>query len=489
MPTRELPARPNLDQYRKQAKELLKAIRSGDREALERVRRSHARSDVDAGSIVLADAQLVIAREHGIDSWTKFAERIDAMLGDRAPKAVWHRVEQAVLTGDAAALEALIRECGTTLRQNPGMSWVGDLRQDGLGNRTAGDALPDARSIIAAKLHFGSWDDYIAFTEALRDPSSLVASFEAAVDAIVSGDLGALERLLRQYPELIRLRSRRRHRATLLIYVGANGVEQYRQRTPKNAPRIAEVLLDAGAEVDAVGDMYRGTTTLGLVATSVHPVQAGVQEALIDLLVARGASLDRAVAPDYTRGHVVNACLANGRGEGAERVATRGAHLDLEGAAGVGRLDVVKTFFNEDGSLTSRATPDEMKSGFKWACAYGHLEVVRFLLQGTMDLAERHRGETALHHASYGGHTAIVALLLDRGAPVNAEDETWANTPLGWALYAWSNAPGGPKPDRYYEVVDLLIAAGGVVQPDWLDDERIATDVRMRAALGRTPAR
>lgn len=484
MPARNLPARPDLDQYKKQAKELLKAIRAGDREALDRLRRSHVRPDREAASVVLADAQLVIAREHGLESWPRFVEQIDTMLGERSPKVLWRRVERAVLDGDATALDALIRDHGATLRQNPGQSWVGDLRQNALGNRVVGDALPDARAIIAAKLDFDSWDRYVAFTEALRDPQSLVAPFEAAVDAIVAGDIETLNRLLHDHPALIQMRSMRRHRSTLLLYVGANGVEGYRQRTPKNAPRIAEILLDAGAEVDAVGDMYRGTTTLGLVATSVHPVQAGVQEALIDLLVARGASLDRAVAPDYTRGRVVNACLANGRGEGAALVAQRGAPLDLEGAAGVGRLDIVRTFLDEEGHLTSGATQDELKSGFAWACAYGHIDVVRFLLDRGVDVAALHRGETPLHHAAFGGHAAVVALLLERAAPVNVKDETWQGTPLDWALFSWSHAPSDERSDRYVAVVDRLIAAGAVVDPKWLDDERIAADARMVAALG-----
>jgi ankyrin repeat protein len=157
--------------------------------------------------------------------------------------------------------------------------------------------------------------------------------------------------------------------------------------------------------------MYRCTTPLGLVATSVHPVRAGVQGALIDILLNRGASLDRAVAPDYTDGRVVNACLANGRAEGAEFLATRGARLDLEGAAGVGRL--VRSFFNEDGSLKPDATANQMQSGFNWACSYGRLEVVVFLLEKGVNVAERRRGETGLHWAAYGGHVAIVKVLLE----------------------------------------------------------------------------
>jgi len=39
----------------------------------------------------------------------------------------------------------------------------------------------------------------------------------------------------------------RRHHATLLHYVGANGIESFRQKTPANAVDIARLLLDAGA--------------------------------------------------------------------------------------------------------------------------------------------------------------------------------------------------------------------------------------------------
>ena len=404
------------------------------------------------------------------------------------PKAVWQHVEDAVLAGDPGALEQLIREHWAILQENPGGTWIGDLRHDALGNRRDSDSLPDARAIIAAKQDFESWDQFAVFRESLRDPQSPVAQFEAAVDAVVAGDAVTLDRLLRQNPDLIRARSARKHRSTLLHYVGANGFEGYRQRTPKNAVQIARILLDAGADIDAVADMYRGTTTLGLVATSVYPVQAGVQAALIDLLVDRGASLDRAVAPTYTDGRVVNACLANGRGEGAELVAARGASLDLEGAAGVGRLDVVKTFFNDDGTLKSGATPYQMKSGFKWACAYGRLDVVRFLLERGIDVTERHRGETSLHVAAFGGHVETVSLLIQRGAPVGAEDETWAATPLGWAVYAWSMLPPGASPDRYHEVVGLLVGAGAPVRPEWLDDDAITRDPSMLAALeGRRP--
>jgi hypothetical protein len=145
----------------------------------------------------------------------------------------------------------------------------------------------------------------------------------------------------------------------------------------------------------------------------------------------------------------------------------------------------VKTFFDDKGDLTSEATPDDMKSAFKWACTYGHIDVVGFLLDRGIDVGERHRGETPLHVAAGGGHVEIVAVLLQRGASVDAEDEVWAGTPLGWALYGWTNLPAGVTPDRYYAVFDLLIGAGAKAPPEWLDDERVDSDARMVAALGR----
>jgi ankyrin repeat protein len=247
---------------------------------------------------------------------------------------------------------------------------------------------------------------------------------------------------------------------------------------------IAEVLLKAGADVNAVGEMYGGSTTLGLVATSGHPLRSGVQKPLIDTLLAHGASFEIAVAPDYTAGSIVNACLANGRGRAAAQLAERGARLDLEGAAGVGRMDLVKNFFNEDGGLKGGATTEQMKSGFNWASEYGWTRVVDFLLQRGIDVDERHRGATGLHWAALGARVETVKLLLEHKAPVDAEDETWSGSPLGWALHGWLNPSPEIVRDGYYEVVALLVAAGSMVRPEWLASEKVRADPRMLAALG-----
>jgi ankyrin repeat protein len=352
-------------------------------------------------------------------------------------------------------------------------------------------ALADAQFVIAREHGFESWTKFAKHIGAAADTHSAIAQFESAVDAVVAGDVTTLKRLLRQNQDLIQARSTRTHRSTLLHYVAANGVEEFRQRTPKNAVQITETLLDAGAEVDAVADMYGGSTTLGLVATSVHPAQAGVQGALMDVLLAHGASVDGAVAENYTDGHLVNACLVNGRPEAAEFLANRGAPLDLEGAAGVGRLDIVSSFFDEDGSLKSPSTPESVTRAFARACDYGRTEVVEFLLDHGLDVGARlpdegiFRGHTALHLAALGGHVETVKTLLRRHAPVDATDEAFATTPTRWALYAFEEEPQAP-PERYHSAVGLLVDAGATVEPDWLEHEKVRADPQMRAALSST---
>src|SRR5262249_62401753 len=116
--------------------------------------------------------------------------------------------------------------------------------------------------------------------------------FDGAADAVLFGDLETLRELLDEEPSLVHARPPRPHRATLLNYCGANGVEAPRQRTPGNAPAIGELLLNRGADVNATCNLYGGgATTAGLLLTSVYPVRAGVRTALFDVLVKAGSMI------------------------------------------------------------------------------------------------------------------------------------------------------------------------------------------------------
>jgi len=350
----------------------------------------------------------------------------------------------------------------------------------------AAPTLTKAQFQIAREHGFASWPKFAKHVDALARARSPISRFERAVDAIVAGDAAALARLLREDPKLVRARSTRDHNSTLLHYVSANGVEDFRQKTPKNIVAIARMLLDAGADVDAESEAYGGhSTALNLAATSVHPAVAGVQNDLLQLLLDRGARIDG--------GDVVSA-LRNGRGPAAEYLAGRGARLDLEGAAGVGRLDVVKTFFNADGALTPAATPQQMADGFTWACGYGKTAVVEFLLQRGMDVGAKlqNHGQTGLHGAATGGYVDTVELLLKWRAPLDARDDSFDATPLGWALYGWSEGEVHDPRADYHAVVERLVDAGAPVKPAWLtrDDafsSTLSADARMYEALKRRP--
>jgi ankyrin repeat protein len=179
----------------------------------------------------------------------------------------------------------------------------------------------------------------------------------------------------------------------------------------------------------------------------------------LELLLARGASVD-GVPGSW---NLVNACLANGRQLGSEFLADRGAKLDLEGAAGVGRIEPVKTFFNEDGSLNHNATKTQMESGFIWACEYGRAEVADFLLQRGVDKRTYRQFKlTGLHWAAASGDINTVKALLRHGAPLEATN-VWGGTPLGSAIWAATqsdpNDPVWPKPD-WIPIVELLLEAG-----------------------------
>ena len=193
-----LPPRSSLEQYKKRAKDLVKAGSSSDPDAV----------------------------RNWIRSWIETLERL-------ARPASAFPVRYADFTNQ---LEQFIR------------SRIADSKL----------SLTQAQFVIARAHGFESWPKLSKHIDDVSRTNSPSAAFELAADAIVDGDLAKLERLLRENPKLVRQRSTREHQATLLIYVAANGVENYRQRTPMNIVAITEALLEAGANVNATANVYGG---------------------------------------------------------------------------------------------------------------------------------------------------------------------------------------------------------------------------------------
>ena len=90
---------------------------------------------------------------------------------------------------------------------------------------------------------------------------------------------------LDQNPELIHYQSKYGHGASMLHYVGANGVELWRQQLPENLPYLTSILLERGADKNALMKVYgKEMTPLELVQSSEHPFIAGIDQELIELL-------------------------------------------------------------------------------------------------------------------------------------------------------------------------------------------------------------
>lgn len=96
--TKRLPARPNPEFLRKQAKELRRDCRAGLAEAVERLEAHHPRYDeIDVAGLGLQDAQLAVAREYGYASWPRLIEVV-AQVQDAPP------IKQALDSGDLTVL-------------------------------------------------------------------------------------------------------------------------------------------------------------------------------------------------------------------------------------------------------------------------------------------------------------------------------------------------------------------------------------------------
>jgi ankyrin repeat protein len=427
MDTLPLPPRPDLEQYRTRAKELVAAAGSDDPEAV----RTWAREWLAA---------------------------IACLEGFPRTPFVHDSLERAVEMVDRHVAEA------------PRL------------------ALADAQLLIARAHGFASWGDFARHVERIRAGSD---PFEAAADAVVTGDLDTLASLLRAQSGLTTARSARVHRATLLHYVAANGVEDFRQSTPPNAVVVALALLEAGAAVDALADTYDGgtaQTTLNLLVSSVHPAQAGLQPELAELLLDYGAAID-GLEDDCSP---LMTALAFGYGDSAETLARRGARIDnVVAAAALGREDLVRRFVVDGSTLAPEARvvrtewlrialdgASHVGVALAWAAKYGRLTIVRLLLDRGADPAGAdHQGMTALHWAAAHGRLDVVEELLGRGSPLEVEN-AWHGTVLSSTAFFAVSMPV-PGVD-YPAVLERLLAAGGDARgAAWAaDDPRVGAVLR-----------
>lgn len=299
--------------------------------------------------------------------------------------------------------------------------------------------LDDARTATARAYDFLDWPSLVTYAFALRDDGS-VSRFERAVEAVVDGDVRAVEGMLRSDPTLVRARSARVcpfdptvHRSTLLHYLAANGVEGQRQRTPTTAVEVADLLLRQGADADALANLYGGEcTTLTLLVSSDHPARAGLTVPLVDVLVAHGASVDPRGRGAWASPLLT--ALTFGNAPAARALVRHGAVVDsLAVAAGLDDLDAVRAGLGA-------ASAEDRHRALALAAQLGHVDVLDALLDAgespdRYNPASLHAHATPLHQAVAAGHLDVVRRLVDRGARTDMKDRTYGATPVEWAEY------------------------------------------------------
>lgn len=272
------------------------------------------------------------------------------------------------------------------------------------------------------------------------------AKFHPAMKAIRADDLEKFKTLIAEDSSLATSRSTRSH-PTLLQCVVLDG-----KGKPNNV-ELAKVLVDAGAEINEP-----------LVAASS-----------LDNRAAAELLLDRGAAIDGTGGWspLEEALYWNSQNMIA-LLLERGAKItNLRTAAGLGRTDLIESYFNADGSLKPEAgrinwpwgdldaiansnhdykgkksLSDRVNSwsqdrqgiinnAFVYACMHGRIDAAKLLLEkgaevnvvpGGFDYAG-----TGLHYAALNGHRAMVEFLLDHGADRNVKDTKVGSTAAGWA--------------------------------------------------------
>ncbi|MBV8835323.1 MAG: ankyrin repeat domain-containing protein [Alphaproteobacteria bacterium] len=273
--------------------------------------------------------------------------------------------------------------------------------------------------------------------------------FARAVRAIITGNAAGLAAELAANPELVRTRSQARHQATLLHYVSANGIEEELQSPVPNGDALAAILLAAGAEVDAQLNAAEAgwSTTLGLVASSDHPQEAGTAGRLVALLCSAGAAVD-GPARD---GSPLATALAFGTLDCADVLIARGARTENPiFAAAAGRIRWLRAWLEGLEVTTGPSLPAFLplasdrriaaEQALVFAAMCGQTEVVRFLLDRGVDIHSSPPGShwtaTPLHTAAGQGQTVVVDLLLRRGADWSRKDERHRSTPVVWTKHA-----------------------------------------------------
>ena len=395
---RQLPADANLRQLKHQAKDLLRACRGGDTNAIRRIERSHPRfsgltqAEIAAARIVLADAQLVMARELGFESWPRLKEHVES------PAAPARSMHELVTQDNVQALEEAA------------------ARDPEAVNRLDEAGLPP---LYAAALYRN------------RQAVDFLLAQGATVDIFACAYLGQAaeaEKMLNQDPGLARATTR--DGKTALHYAAMAGRLD-----------VAEVLLRYPCDVNALDQ--RGATAL-MEASHGGPWKPGPDQEIIQLLLDHDAQVDLLQAAAMGRTDLIEALLdrdeslidsADDRGRTALFHAARNNRLAavkllVERGADVNRSDAVGIAALH---RTAQECSDELiqylidQGADAHLCCYAacgdEARTRRMLARNPSAVDEIFYEFNAVGYAIHSWHLGALRILLEHGGALSQEDQ------------------------------------------------------------------
>jgi ankyrin repeat protein len=515
MPEKQLPAHPSLEQYKKQAKELARACRDNHPEALSRLRAHHPHPP--QARVSLAHAQLVLAREHGFESWPKFAAQIErlriaadiAQLAD--PADAFLRAALVPRDGTSHSGGAL-DEANAILERYPQVAAANIFTAAALANESSVRAFIARNPALAAATGGPyNWDAlcHLCFSRYLRLDAArshaFVRTAQALLDAGANPNTGWYEKPWRPgdpdvWESALYGAAGAAHHAGLTQLLLDRGADPNDGETPYHVPEgydntVLEILLKSG-KVDERGKAwilarkadwhdYAGLR-LGLdygadpnfiphwgTSALQHSVLRDNRMEMIQLLLDRGAN---PLLPDKKDGtNAAQLAARRGRGDVLKLLVDRGIDAQLRG------IDEVAAAC----ALGDRARADEaLRTDAKARAIFavhggnllgtfsgvGNTKGVECLLDlGVPPDALYHgdayfgtaRNSTALHVAAWRGNPDVMRLLIQRGTPVDALDGD-GRTALQLAVRACTSSYWQNR--RSPEWIEPLLAAGASTQ-------------------------
>ena len=521
MTTSQFPERPNLEQLKKQAKDLLASAREKNPAALARFRALPAlaaKTDAELAALHLAlhDAQSAVARELGFPSWNALRERVEELtlkfdeavaefargsidrrlaraqrLLDLYPQMIAADFYAAVAFGDAAAVRghleknpALATQKGGPLKWEPilyvahsrwaeknsaGLVAVARLLLErGADPNTSypweGDPKAPLSALWAAACHAR----HHALAQVLLEAGAKPDDGESVYHAAENGDLPMLDLLAAHGAQADGGAGAGAWGNTPLYFILGHYAGLAHDADVR---RGAAWLLAHGANPNRV--CYREKSA----ETPLHAAARHWDAAMIELLIAHGADLHVRRADGKS---ALTLAELNGRTSAAAALRAHGAVDELSTED-----KFVAACMRGDRAEALRLRDPAFVAANARVFLEASVDAIETMLACGFDLGTTGgMGETKLHWAAFTGSLPAVRILLAHGASVSARDKAYETPPLNWCFYSSLNQRG-PHAD-FPGVARALLEAGAPYEGD---GENAADDVVEVVAEFRRKAR